>query len=1624
MIFSTSRKLQILILSLISLFVISQVFAGTPHTAGGTVETSFGSTPANSSLTFTAYIVGRASETLTESSAGCGYSAGAWWVQCGNFPTNWSAGDVLHIDFTDDDTDETGSDDITLTNAAGDNGGLTTLIAPAETMTAPNTPSGPSTGFKGQSLSFSTNGGSSSLGHPLEYQFDWGDGNQSGWSSSTSGSHTYNSTGTFSVKARVRCQYHTDKVSSWSANLDVTISLCSLTIIINPTGAGTVTKNPDESGYSYNDVVQLTASGSGSYVFSNWSDDLSGSTNPENITMDGNKSVTANFAEETVSKPTTLTGPSTGYKEQSLSFNTSGSTNNFGHPIEYQFDWGDGSGYSSWGSGSDNHTYSSTGTFQVRSKARCQIHTSVESDWSDPHSVTISYCTLTANVSPGGTGSISKNPDKTGYDYNESVQLTVTPNAGYGFDYWDGDLSGSNNPETIIMDGDKSVTAYIIEESVSKPDQPTGPTTGFKEQSLNFTASGAVSNLGHSLEYRFDWGNGNMSAWGSASQNYTYSSTGTYGVKAQARCQTHTDKISDWSDPLNVSISLCTLSTSVSPAGAGSVSKNPDLGGYDYNDTVQLTATPTDGRYEFNNWSGDLSGSTNPENITMDGNKDVTANFLVETVSTPTIPAGPSSGYKEQSLSFSTSGASSSFGHTVEYRFDWGDGGYSGWGIATRSHTYSGTGTFQVRARARCQNHTDIESSWSAGFSVTISYCTLSITVNPGGSGNVIKSPDKTGYDYNETVQLTASPADGGSVFDSWSGDLSGTTNPENITMNGDKNVTANFIVETISTPNRPNGPSSGITGQTLSYSTGGATSSFGHDVEYRFNWDDGDISGWGTSSDTHSYTSTGTFHIRAQARCASHTDKVSSWSSSRSVAIISYDLTITVSPADAGNVTKNPDKVGYDLNEVVQLEAIANAGYAFDSWSGDLTENDNPADIIMDGNKNVTAHFIETTEVISTPTTPTGPITGIMGQSLSYVTGGAESNLGDDVEYQFDWGDSTLSDWGDSTRDYTYYSSGTMNVKARARCKIHNSVASEWSNALEVIITGYTLSILIDSVETGTVTKEPDKTEYADGDTVLLTPTAMPGYSFDQWSGGLEGTDNPAKIIMDSNKELTAHFVKVGEIVTVPAIPTGPSEGFRGQLLTFFADSSESNLGHAVEYQFDWGDGQFSEWGNSPDQNMTNITRITSPNGLSGLPYTGNLIDYTTGNQTNVTLTVTGGDFNGVVHSEYGAEPDSATDAYNVFNGIISCKGVISYIDESDSPLVLTLSGMQSAKSYNLAFFSNYGDYGWDQASLVTISGAESFTNESSTAIDNNGNPLFSGENDFSTRLPADNTHTGYVARFNNINAGVDGEVVLIISFDGSAGNEYKGKYASALMMQEISGSMSEAAVTAYNDFAWGDLTQSFMFTSSKNYPVQVRARCQTDTAIISDWSKSFDIKISGCNLDVQVEPENAAGNINRFPDQSDYDYGTKVTLTAYANTGYTFNYWNTDLIDTTNSKTIVMDENKTLIANFSTSSDVQEMPEETPQSFMLYQNYPNPFNPETTIYYQLAENCHVKISVYNLKGQLINIVVDEHKNAGVHFITWRAKDTSGNELPSGVYLFRIKAKDFEQVKKMALIR
>jgi hypothetical protein len=95
----------------------------------------------------------------------------------------------------------------------------------------------------------------------------------------------------------------------------------------------------------------------------------------------------------------------------------------------------------------------------------------------------------------------------------------------------------------------------------------------------------------------------------------------------------------------------------------------------------------------------------------------------------------------------------------------------------------------------------------------------------------------------------------------------------------------------------------------------------------------------------------------------------------------------------------------------------------------------------------------------------------------------------------------------------------------------------------------------------------------------------------------------------------------------------------------------------------------------------------------------------------------------------------------------------------------------------------------------------------------------------------------------------------------------------------------------------------------------------------------------------------------------------------------------------------------------------DVEEM--SIPKTYTLYQNSPNPFNPSTVISYQLSVISEVELDIYNILGEKVTTLVSEKQEAGYHVIKWNA---SG--LTSGIYYYRIKAGNFQDVKKMILLK
>jgi hypothetical protein len=96
-----------------------------------------------------------------------------------------------------------------------------------------------------------------------------------------------------------------------------------------------------------------------------------------------------------------------------------------------------------------------------------------------------------------------------------------------------------------------------------------------------------------------------------------------------------------------------------------------------------------------------------------------------------------------------------------------------------------------------------------------------------------------------------------------------------------------------------------------------------------------------------------------------------------------------------------------------------------------------------------------------------------------------------------------------------------------------------------------------------------------------------------------------------------------------------------------------------------------------------------------------------------------------------------------------------------------------------------------------------------------------------------------------------------------------------------------------------------------------------------------------------------------------------------------------------------------------------IQNISSEVPKDFSLGQNYPNPFNPVTKIEIALKTESYVRLSVYNILGEEVQVLVNENLKAGNYAVEYNAV-----KLPSGVYFYRLAADGFSETKKMVLVK
>jgi len=978
------------------------------------------------------------------------------------------------------------------------------------------------------------------------------------------------------------------------------------TLTINIIGNGTVTKNPNQTVYTYGTEVELYAVADEGWTFLHWLGDITGNTTPTTITMNKNKTVTAVFTQNQYTLNITIIGNGTVTKNPdytvyahgeivtltaipdlgwefsgwsgdiiglespvNITMNSSKTVIATFTQINYTLTINiEGEGNVTIIPDQETYTYGENVTltaipdlgwsFESWSGDAFGNETSIVITMDGNKSVTAiftqNYYTLT--ILTEGQGFVSKNPDQDLYTYGDVVELNATADLGWSFSHWSGDISSFDNPITFTVTGNMTIKAhfkrkqYIIVASVGSTGgiiEPSGLVTVYYGENVTFTI---VPDVGyHILDVIVD-----DISQGQISE-YTF-----YAVTAN-----HT--ITVFFAPNEY-----TLTVNVFPEGSGTITLN-NTGPYYYGDAVQLTANSNAGWY-FSRWEGDISGSQNPIIIIVDGDKNITAVFTREVY-------------------------------------------------------------------------------------------TLNIVII--GNGSVIKEPNKTFYTNGETVTLTAI-AESGWTFSGWGGDLSGLTNPVVITITENKTVTATFTMNNwwcrdwqyrrkiIINHTKVRGEltdfpvlieivDSGLIGKTQPNGydfvfTDANNARLNHQIEF-YDSTTGHLIVWVKVPYLSPTEDTIIYMYYGNPTCENQQSPTEVWDTNYMLVLhlneetgTLYDSTINENNATPykgvlqgvagkidGAVTFDP---GTDYIEIphsdtltgyteaftvsfwIRLEDtsrrqtilckydtagnmrgwqieydplhhpnnpfwffVSQEGVTYSEWWASFIPQNNTwyyVTVIWQSNE-IPKFYINGVQV---PTVGTATISSIynnvgvplwIGRSIYAVRcfkGSLDEIRISNIARSLEW---ILTAYNNQLNPMTFYSLGEEET-------------FQETYILTVHVNGY-----------GSVTIAPEKTIYTQGENVTLTATPIEGYEFQGWSGDLTGTENPINITITKNMNITAHFTLKQYVINASVSGVGGTITPSGLVTVYYGENVTFTIAPDLGYHIldvivdDISQGQISEY-------------------------------------------------------------------------------------------------------------------------------------------------------------------------------------------------------------------------------------------------------------------------------------------------------------------------------------------------------------------------------------------------------------------------------------------------------------
>ncbi len=571
------------------------------------------------------------------------------------------------------------------------------------------------------------------------------------------------------------------------------------------------------------------------------------------------------------------------------------------------------------------------------------------------------------------------------------------------------------------------------------------------------------------------------------------------------------------------------------------------------------------------------------------------------------------------------------------------------------------------------------------------------------------------------------------------------------------------------------------------------------------------------------------------------------------------------------------------------------------------------------------------------------------------------------------------------------YYAATTVNQQG---------AESTMSNAVQIVTpAAYSLTFTANPVEGGNIAINPQKSVYVSGSSVTLTATPKAGFRFDHWSGDISGSSASVTMTMNANKNVTAHFTRIEYSLSLTINPANSGSISKNpNKTTYYAGEQVVLTASAMAgYRFDGWSGDVTGSETTKTIQMNANKSITANFSLSTVSITGNVSYVNSGIALSSTqVNLTGGrtssdlaDANGKY--EFGSL--NAGTNYSIFpqRNRVDCGSSIIMFDAAlAARIAMNLATGVSEVSKVAADANGDGKVQMYDASLIAMMAVglsspsdsrvgefgfypknRSYNQLNSTCSEQNFTATILGDVDGNWRP------TGPLLKENEVNRTYANFEENIVHTSGHISIPFSVVEKKEIMSFDIWLKYDDTAIK-YVGLNKSEQLSKFQIFENKQTKGVVR---------IGGFSLQF-INANGLLLEALFEAIAPKGQ------------SSEVELVSFR------------LNAEPEQKAIA----KVLVSEADDLGAIDE--------YALYENYPNPFNPETTIKYQLPVNSMVRLQIYNMIGQEVRMLLNEQKPAGEYHIQWDGKNDSGEQLPSGMYLYRLISNNFVSTKKMSLVR